>query len=117
MIKKKYQWERLNKLWVDVDIRVENSAKRDEIVIYIDYILNKAGCPKQIKLKWLLKMIGIIKSKYYTWKERSGKANSHNYNLPKSNWLLPFEKEAIINYAKNHYAENDYFLRDDIIVQ
>lgn len=42
----------MNKLWVDVDIR-------DEIVTYIDYILNKAGFPKQIKLKWILKMIGI----------------------------------------------------------
>lgn len=57
-------------------------------------------------------MIGINKSKYYKWKERLGKANCHNYNLPKSNWLLPWEKEAIINYAKNHYSENDYFLRD-----
>jgi transposase InsO family protein len=25
---------------------------------------------------------------------------------------LPFEREAIINYAKNHYADNDYYLRD-----
>lgn len=66
----------------------------------------------EVKQKKLLRMIGINKSKYYKWKERMGKANSHNYNLPKSNWLLPWEKEAIISYAKNHYAENDYFLRD-----
>lgn len=41
-----------------------------------------------------------------------GKVNQHNSSLPKSNWLLPWEKEAILNYAKIHYAENDYFLRD-----
>ena len=41
-----------------------------------------------------------------------GKANNHNYSLPKSNWLMPWERQAIINYAKTHYAENDYFLRD-----
>ena len=57
-------------------------------------------------------MIGINKAKYYNWKERLGKENQHNSNLPKSNWLLPWEREAIINYAKNHYADNDYFLRD-----
>lgn len=57
-------------------------------------------------------MIGISKGKYYKWKRRMGKANQHNSNLPKSNWLLPWEREAIINYAKTHYAENDYFLRD-----
>jgi len=76
--------------------------------MYVDYMLNKT----ELKLKWLLKMTGISKSKYYKWKDRLGKANSHNYNLPKSNWLLPWERDAIINYAKNHYAENDYFLRD-----
>jgi len=91
----------VNNLWVDVDIR-------DRIVIYIDYIIESS----EIKLKQLLRMIGISKSKYYKWKERLGKANSHNCGLPKSNWLLPWEKEAIIDYAKNHYAENDYFLRD-----
>lgn len=57
-------------------------------------------------------MLGISKGKYYKWKKRMGKVNKHNCSLPKSNWLLPWEKEAIINYAKNHYAENDYFLRD-----
>jgi len=57
-------------------------------------------------------MIGISKGKYYQWKKRMGRENQHNCNLPKSNWLLPWEREAIINYAKTHYAENDYYLRD-----
>lgn len=41
-----------------------------------------------------------------------GKENQHNTTLPKRHWLLPWEKEAIITYAKDHYSENDYFLRD-----
>ena len=41
-----------------------------------------------------------------------GKANCHNCNLPKGNWLLPWERDAITEYAKAHYAENDFFLRD-----
>jgi len=76
--------------------------------MYVDYILSRT----ELKQKWLLKMIGIRKSKYYKWKERMGKANSHNFALPKSNWLLPWERDSIVNYAKTHYAESDYFLRD-----
>ncbi|MEW6003652.1 MAG: DDE-type integrase/transposase/recombinase [Nitrospirota bacterium] len=66
----------------------------------------------EIKLNLLLRTIGISKGKYFHWKKRLGKENQHNFALPKINWLLPFEREAIINYAKNHYAENDYYLRD-----
>ena len=57
-------------------------------------------------------MIGINKGKYFEWKHRLGKDNQHNGNLPKSNWLLPWEKDAIIAYAKSHYSENEYYLRD-----
>ncbi len=57
-------------------------------------------------------MIGITKGKYFHWKKRLGKENRHNCNLPKCNWLLPWERQAVINYAKNHYSENDFFLRD-----
>jgi len=91
----------LNKLWVEVDVR-------DCIILYVDYILERT----EIKLKWMLRMIGISKSKYYKWKRRLGKANQHNQSLPKSNWLLPWERDAIIQYARSHYAENDYYLRD-----
>lgn len=57
-------------------------------------------------------MIGISKAKFYDWKSRMGIKNRHNCNLPKSNWLMPWEKEAIAQYARKHYSENDYFLRD-----
>lgn len=91
----------MNGLWVEVDVR-------DSVIIYTENIINRT----EIKLKQLLKMLGIEKSKYYKWKHRLGKVNNHNCNLPKSNWLLPWEEEAIIEYAKKHYSENDYFLRD-----
>ncbi len=66
----------------------------------------------EIKQKQVLKMIGITKGKYFEWKNRLGRENQHNGNLPKSNWLLPWEKDAIIAYARGHYSENDYHLRD-----
>ncbi|MCX6150279.1 MAG: hypothetical protein NTX22_07145, partial [Ignavibacteriales bacterium] len=48
---------------------------------------------------------GINPSKYYSWNNRKGTANNHNGKIPKENWLLEWEKEAIINYAKKHIAE------------
>lgn len=57
-------------------------------------------------------MIGIDKSKYYSWQARLGLPNQHNHNLPKSNWLTPDELEKIKSYASKHYVDNGYFLRD-----
>ena len=50
-------------------------------------------------------MIRISSSKYYTWNLRQGLPNNHNGKIPKDNWLLQWEKEAIVQYAKNHIGE------------
>lgn len=76
--------------------------------MYVEQITKKT----EIKQKQVLKMIGINKGKYFEWKDRFGKDNQHNGNLPKSNWLLPWERDAIVEYARGHYSENDYHLRD-----
>lgn len=81
---------------------------RDSVVVFVDYILQRS----EVTLKKLLRMIGINKSKYFHWKRRMGKENQPNFNLPKSNWLLAWEREAVISYAKSHYAEKNYYLRD-----
>lgn len=57
-------------------------------------------------------MIGIEKTKYYGWLNRSGIENRHNANLPKGNWLLPEESKIIIDYAKENRANNDFFIKD-----
>lgn len=57
-------------------------------------------------------MIGIEKTKYYDWLDRSGIENRHNANLPKGNWLLPEERKLIIDYAKDNRANNDFFIKD-----
>jgi len=51
-------------------------------------------------------MINISSSKYYSWSSRQGMPNFHNGKIPKSNWLLDWEKKAIIHYAKNHIGES-----------
>lgn len=65
-------------------------------------------------------MIGISKNKYYNWSSRLEKPNNHNGQTPKHHWLLDWEKESIINYAKNNseqgYRRLTYMMIDDDIV-
>lgn len=65
-------------------------------------------------------MINLSSSKYYTWLSRHGLPNNHNGLIPKSNWLLDWEKEAIIHYAKDHIGEGyrrlTYMMMDEDVV-
>lgn len=81
---------------------------RDAVIGYTTTMTGKTELSQQ----QILTMIGISKGKYFHWKNRMGKQNNHHSALPKRHWLLSWEKEAIRAYAKNHYAENDFFLRD-----
>lgn len=53
----------------------------------------------------ILNLIGINQSKFYSWTNRFSKPNFHNSSLPKSNWLLEDEKQALLSYAKKHTGE------------
>jgi len=65
-------------------------------------------------------MINIKSSKYYSWTSREGLPNNHNGLMPKDNWLLDWEKEAIILFAKNHTGEGyrrlTYMMIDENVV-
>lgn len=67
-----------------------------------------------------MKLIDINSGKYYTWKDREGIPNNHNGIIPKKNWLLEWEKDAIINYAQDHSGEGyrrlTYMMLDEDIV-
>ena len=53
----------------------------------------------------LIRMIGISQSKYYQWKYRVGMPNHHNAAVPKNNWILDWEKQAIVRFANKNYGE------------
>jgi len=99
----------LKRLWVEPDTR-------DEIVNFITIITKKT----EIKVKALLKLIDINSSKYYSWSDREGMPNFHNGRIPKQNWILQWEKDAIIAYAKSHLAEGyrrlTYMMMDEDVV-
>ncbi len=81
---------------------------RDEIVKYCRKISGKS----HLTTTKLIGMIGIGSSKYYDWVARAGSPNKHNGKMPKSHWLTPEEKRAIVDYANSYIRENSYYLRD-----
>lgn len=60
----------------------------------------------------LIEMMGISRPKYYSWEKRLGLPNNHNGKMPKSHWLTPEERKAVIEFAKGYISENSYYLRD-----
>lgn len=60
----------------------------------------------------LIEMLGINRPKYYDWLARLGIENHHNGKIPKSRWVTPAEKQAVINYAQKHLSASAYHLRD-----
>jgi len=68
----------------------------------------------------LIDLLGINESKFYSWSSRIGKPNLHNHTLPKSNWLLEDEKQALLSFAKEHpgegYRRLTYIMLDANIV-
>lgn len=65
-----------------------------------------------MKIGELIRLTGIRRGKYYDWKERLGIENNHNGKLPKASWLIPEEKESIMDYARGYIAINSYYIRD-----
>ena len=91
--------------------------QRDQIMAFIGHWQAKTAFPRKQFIHWL----GINRSRYYDWGRRQGCANNHNAPIPKSHWILPEEKQAIINYAlKGHlqagYRRMSYLMLDEDIV-
>jgi len=72
--------------------------------------------PTQRLLGWL----GLGSSKFYQWRERYGKANEHNGQVPRDWWLEDWEKKAILAFHDRHpregYRRLTYMMLDDDIV-
>jgi putative transposase len=68
----------------------------------------------------LLGWIGLGTSKFHDWKERYGKTNEHNAQVPRDWWLEDWEKQAIVEYHDRHplegYRQLTFMMLDDDIV-
>jgi transposase InsO family protein len=89
---------------------------RDDILGFIEMVTRKSLYNKQ----QLLHLLSMSKSRYYDWIQRQGQPNAHNGLMPKSHWLLPEERQAILNYCKDKLGEGyrrlTYMMLDSDIV-
>jgi len=80
--------------WVPHDVR-------DEVVDFVNLWSEKTEIAIRVLVLWL----GISLSKFYAWRKRYGKVNEHNAQVPRDHWLLEEEKEAILQYEREHPLE------------
>lgn len=70
-----------------------------------------------ITAKQIRSGLGVSASKYHDWKRRYGRENKHNGQIPRWFWLLPDEREAIIQFYLDHredgYRRCAYMMIDE----
>jgi len=49
--------------------------------------------------------LGLARGKYFRWVHRYGKANEHNALVPRDTWLLPEERQAILDFHEQNPLE------------
>ncbi len=67
---------------------------RDQIVDFIRRWSEKTEIGAGRFIRWL----GMRASKFYSWRERYGRANEHNGWVPRDFWLEEWEKHAIVAF-------------------
>ena len=67
--------------------------------------LKRMNTLTEIPFGRLLRWLELCPRKFARWRERYGKANEHNAQVPRDHWLERREKDAIISYALAHPLE------------
>jgi transposase InsO family protein len=67
---------------------------RDQIVDFVRRWSEKTEIGVGRFIVWL----GVAASKFYSWRERYGKANEHNAWVPRDFWLEEWERKAIVDF-------------------
>ena len=57
------------------------------------------------RIQTFLRWLDLSASQYHRWQGRYGQSNRHNAPLPRIGWLLLWERQAIIEYARQHREE------------
>lgn len=85
----------------------------------VDYVRHWSDTT-EIAATTLVCWIGISRSKYHDWRSRYGKVNEHNAWIPRDAWLTPAERQAILDYYRDHplegYRRLTYMMMDEDIV-
>jgi hypothetical protein len=67
---------------------------RDQIVDFV----RRWSEASEIGVGRFIRWLGVTASKFYSWRERYGRANEHNGWVPRDFWLEDWEKQAIIGF-------------------
>jgi len=82
----------------------------------MDYWSEQAELPAKRLLRWLR----VREGKFYDWKQRYGKLNAHNGRTPRDWWLEDWERQAILDYHRQHpdegYRRLTYMMLDADVV-
>jgi transposase InsO family protein len=74
----------------------------------------------EIPAKRLLLWLGLASSTFHNWKDRYGKANEHNGQVPRDFWIEDWERQAIIDYHDKRplegYRRLTFMMLDDDVV-
>ena len=81
-------------MWVPHDVR-------DLVVDFVRYWSEKTEIGAGRFIHWL----GVRASKFYDWRARYGRVNEHNGWVPRDFWVAPWEKQAIIDFHREHPLE------------
>ena len=74
---------------------------RDEVVDFV----RRWSEDTEIGVGHFISWLGIRGSKFYGWRQRYGRVNEHNGWVPRDFWLGAWEKEAIIEFYREHPRE------------
>lgn len=84
----------MNQAWIAHDIR-------DELVDFVRHWSERT----EICYEQLLGWIQLSSRKFRDWRSRYGKANEHNFLVPRDHWLEAWEKEAIVKFFHEYPLE------------
>lgn len=89
---------------------------RDTVVDFIGELHEKTELPVRRLLRWA----DVARGRFYSWRERYGKANEHNGKVPRDHWLLPAEIDAILAFHEQHpldgYRRLAFMMLDENVV-
>ncbi len=71
----------------------------------IDFIHKWDGERTGLRKLQIVAWVGIARSKFYDWRDRYGKANEHNAWIPRDHWIEGWERDRIVEFAREHPLE------------
>lgn len=59
----------------------------------------------ELSVRRVLRGLGVAPTQFYRWRERYGRVNTHNGQIPRDHWLTADERAAILRFHDTHALE------------